>query len=568
MNPKFARFSLKLLLSGLIILGLATVNLAPARPDWQSLQQQCTATDKYNPLMLCLPVTVTVIDEVNSEAWEQTPSSLLAKREPTYLAAKRRLAYTAEGKGKLLYKKDFSEFRLVTSGTPETTRIEDSVMFNQGYTLEGVDARPVWYHHDVITRGGSTVYTPFKFQILYPFQPSGKAEEATKNYNLIPLRVCAVGSTLSQDLYGGELPDEHIQEELVTPERMKQFVAAHGFQKSYAWRETFVPGRNWTDHRLTIKVVIGEPCGEPLRIAVSTLDGLERYCFSEASLGKLEFTLTADVTPASLADEVTWTLPDLQGSTRETLPPGAKGRTIKVTYTNLPKNNSDFGSKTIKAVVKKDQCEGQAQKEIRFFFPAFAKNNPGGIDPNWFYYWKQTSACVGPARFGGGTGQCSISPNSRDLGYYRSTVFDTVYYICDLRDLGADFPFVAKRVEQGRWADLKVTGIDTFGVACLHENAHYLHFTQWWKPYQTSDKFLDANHNGILDEKEKLLDKDGDLVPDALEEGLHLDPKNRNTYGIGPNGDDEEALCWFAEATWKIGSADKEDWAKPGKQWK
>jgi hypothetical protein len=116
--------------------------------------------------------------------------------------------------------------------------------------------------------------------------------------------------------------------------------------------------------------------------------------------------------------------------------------------------------------------------------------------------------------------------------------------------------------------DVRVTGIDTFAVACLHENAHYTHFTQWWKQYRTGDKFQDANRNGILDEKEELLDKDGDLVPDALEEGLHVDPKNRNTYGIGPNGDDEEFLCWMAEATWKIGSADMEDWAKPGKQWK
>jgi hypothetical protein len=241
---------------------------------------------------------------------------------------------------------------------------------------------------------------------------------------------------------------------------------------------------------------------------------------------------------------------------------------IKVTYTNLPKANSDLGLKTITATLKHNRCQAQAQKELRFFFPALAKNNPGGAEPNWFYYWAQTSACVGPARFGGGTGQCSINTSSRDLGYYRNTVFDTIYYICDLKNLGPDFPFVAKRIDGGKWADLRVTGIDTFGAACLHENAHYTHFTQWWKAYQTADKFLDTNKNRILDEKEEKLDKDGDLVPDALEEGLHLDPKNRNTYGIGPDGDDEEALCWFAEAGWKIGKADKEDWAKPGKQWK
>jgi hypothetical protein len=31
---------------------------------------------------------------------------------------------------------------------------------------------------------------------------------------------------------------------------------------------------------------------------------------------------------------------------------------------------------------------------------------------------------------------------------------------------------------------------------------------------------------------------------------------------------DEEAICWKAEAAWPVGSADSEDWARPGKQWK
>ena len=267
---------------------------------------------------------------------------------------------------------------------------------------------------------------------------------------------------------------------------------------------------------------------------------------------------------------MTWTLPELEGSTRTVVPPEAKGRTVTVTYAGLPKSNAGFGPKTVTATLTREKCDVpfRAQKEVRFFFPALAKNNPGGGDPNWFHYWSQTSARVGPARFGGGSQTCGTGAGSRDLGYYRNREFEEVYHICDLKNLGPDFPFMAKRVEGNRWADLRVTGIDTFAVACLHENAHMTHFLQWWKPYRTEDKFLDSNKNNILDDKEKALDKDGDLVPDALEEGLHLDPHNRNTYGIGPNGDDEEALCWFAEAKWKVGSADKEDWAKPGKQWK
>ena len=43
------------------------------------------------------------------------------------------------------------------------------------------------------------------------------------------------------------------------------------------------------------------------------------------------------------------------------------------------------------------------------------------------------------------------------------------------------------------------------------------------------------------------------------------DTKN-NPRGKEPY-DDEELATWFEEAKWKIGNADKEDWAKPGKQW-
>jgi hypothetical protein len=113
-----------------------------------------------------------------------------------------------------------------------------------------------------------------------------------------------------------------------------------------------------------------------------------------------------------------------------------------------------------------------------------------------------------------------------------------------------------------------VYGIDTFAVACRHEQAHYLHFTTWWKQYRTSDKFLDTNRNGILDAKEQLLDKDGDLVPDTVETTANLNPNNPDTFGIAPDGNDEELLCWMAETTWKIRSADSQDWAKPGKQWR
>jgi hypothetical protein len=44
-----------------------------------------------------------------------------------------------------------------------------------------------------------------------------------------------------------------------------------------------------------------------------------------------------------------------------------------------------------------------------------------------------------------------------------------------------------------------------------------------------------------------------------------LDPTKK--YSYPGNSDDEEILAWKEEANYKIGKADREDWAKPGKQW-
>ncbi|NNG02144.1 MAG: hypothetical protein HKM93_22360 [Desulfobacteraceae bacterium] len=307
--------------------------------------------------------------------------------------------------------------------------------------------------------------------------------------------------------------------------------------------------------------------GERIKVEITSPGDNERFCFPETTTGRLSFTATARVTPAKYSDQLVWMIEDIPGSDMVVEPIDRTGPTITVTCKKLPYKNSSFGPKKLYVRLKVGDCEVEATSHVRIYFPAFAANNPGGSEPNWFYYWKQTSAAVGPVRYGGTSHLCSTGA-SRDLGYYRSTIFDSVYHICNLRNLGDDFPFIAKKDNNSSLGEVKVYGIDTFAVACRHENAHYTHSQSWWKQYHTADKFKDTNRNGILDTQEQLLDKDGDLVPDSIESGLGLDPSNKNTFGIGPDGDDEELLCWMAETVWKIGSADSADWAKPGKQWR
>ena len=307
--------------------------------------------------------------------------------------------------------------------------------------------------------------------------------------------------------------------------------------------------------------------GERLKVSIVAPTANERFVFSETSPGVLSFTAKATVSPSGYKNDLVWEVEKIDGSILTLDPANARGSEITIKFTNLPTQNKQFGPKKLIARLVVEDCKAEASQSVRIFFPTFAKNNPSGNIPNWFYYWNQTPARVGPARYGGSMGQCAGSSRENLLGYYRSTVFDSVYYICNLQRLGDKFPFDAKQNVGGYMETVRVTGIDTFAVASQHENAHYTHAQLWWKQYHTTDKFKDTNRNGILDDKEQLLDKDKDLVPDASEPQYSLNPNNKNTFGIGPDGDDEEYLAWQAETAWNAGSANTVDWARPGKQW-
>lgn len=63
-----------------------------------------------------------------------------------------------------------------------------------------------------------------------------------------------------------------------------------------------------------------------------------------------------------------------------------------VTFSGLPRSNSDFGVKQTNVEVMKtgshhNQALCRREVYIEVFFPLTAKNNPKAKDPNWYYYW-------------------------------------------------------------------------------------------------------------------------------------------------------------------------------------
>ena len=342
------------------------------------------------------------------------------------------------------------------------------------------------------------------------------------------------------------------------------------------------------------------PQAKDTTITLDVRPSRERYVFSEDSLGELVMELEAEVSPKAYEDKVQWELPNLEGSERLTEPESSVGAKLKATYKGLPVSNNDFGKKRIKARIQVDACRVEDEKEVSFFFPRDARNHPGNrnkpsdqMTPNWFYYWHQTSAKVAVEPKFDDQGRIAPVANNQGCqgrwsGYYENVYFDTTFHICDLKKkLGEKFKSDQSWRRDGN--DLKrytTTGIDTYATISRHEYCHVKNFRQWWYPYrytlisQTNPSATDIDGNGIEDAEQNSRDSDLDYVPDTVEDmnsAAGMDKHNAcslfpggNCGGMGQleKTNDEEIMCIVEEAdNWTAGSADKEDWAVPGKQW-
>ena len=528
------------------------------------LQSQCNEYDKQNPKMTCLPVRVSVTDEVLEQAMDRTPSGMLPHPGTKYTTYYKTFSHTAEAKGKLLYEKDFASFYLIASATPKTTNIQGLVWWEQYYDYEGPNATPIRRRQDHRT-SPSTIHRPFQLSILYPFEADNPATQASHNMHIDGTHVLFPAPD-SADVYGTSLPDEHANEPMITPAVMKTFVKADGFQRTYSWTLKDGDGELTERHRLTINVKIGDICRDnnDIKIAIRTIDGMEKYKFSDAKPGKLTVTLQADVTPASYADKVEWDLPEIAGSQRQITPAEARGPQVTIEYTSLPKSNDSFGEKVVKAKVDVDSCSAEAQKQLRFYYPRDAKNNPEGLAPNWFYYWAQTPAAKPHGKTmdveyaGGNFSNC----RQKDVpAIFNPSFGENTLYVCDLSKLGENFTLVYPLLDRTQpnpyFGMRRSEGIDTFALGVIHEYRHYLAHHQW--------------REGKSKAQIQAGDRDDDGVPDALEPAMLFDPTKFQTYMPDPRldkvGGDEEWLAYEDMRDYAIGAFDKQDWGCPGKQW-
>lgn len=313
--------------------------------------------------------------------------------------------------------------------------------------------------------------------------------------------------------------------------------------------------------------VIAEGPREPIELTVIEPKEKARYEFSTAG-NVLVLDLEVKTKPERYADSVEWTVPELEGVTRRVREGTLTGRRLEVIYENLPKENTQFGKKKVTATLKAGACTATETKEVRFFYPRDAKNNPGGEHYNWFYYWKQTPAAhpfgqtVG-IEFGGT--QFDACKDFHVPAMFKPAYMYKTIHVCDLTaKLNKKFLITFPAVKRSVPATLTTkswktaTHIDTFAVLMRHEFIHFNAYHTW--------------REGKSEAQMDLEDTDTDGVIDSLEPGMGFVVGKYQTYwGDDPefkniNGD-EEFLAYEAMYDYANGTYDEYDWGHPGKNW-
>lgn len=205
-----------------------------------------------------------------------------------------------------------------------------------------------------------------------------------------------------------------------------------------------------------------------------------------------------------------------------------------------------------------EDCDCQAEKEVRVFFHPEAKNHPGngaGETPNWFYYWMQTGAAEGLAALYSKVITSPLAGDSKPQGQYNYA--EDAIYLSDAIYSGRCFPRSAK------FGGGKSGGIDCMAEILRHENQHKLERWEWWGAANpVAEGFIGRPG-----------DPDYDLVPTEVETGLakerDCDPHKPYSCSGRPNGyvKDMEMNAYNVGWGWQRGDAKAEDWACDESQW-
>ena len=213
---------------------------------------------------------------------------------------------------------------------------------------------------------------------------------------------------------------------------------------------------------------------------------------------------------------------------------GVEG-TLSVHPHTFPQNISDFGPSTVAATaVSGNQSVGSKSVNVRCFFSMMGADYhrlaPAASTPNFYEYWKQTSA---------NSGNHLYNPNPKNQNWSGS-------YAKAIGDNPALSYFEIHPLANAH--------IDHFAKTCLHEDRHRLDFQDMWP--NAYPETLAARLTW---------DRDLDYVKNNYESIWGFDPDDPDSDNDGHI--DFEDRGFNAELAWTNGSANSEDWAVGGAQW-
>jgi len=256
------------------------------------------------------------------------------------------------------------------------------------------------------------------------------------------------------------------------------------------------------------------PHGDPRTAPVDSGRGQNEYTFSSATPGVLTINFEASVKPSSsgilqhIKDRVSFSVEGIGGSKVQWDAANPNGRSsvrggelvAKATFTNLPAKIDDFGKKKVQLLVDGNPIE---KTNIEVFFPRDAQNHPGGQanSPNWFYYYLQTVAKLGP------------KPNIKYPATGTPQAGHTSHFdpgpdeICI--DDGSIRGYTPPYGAYGR-----LYGIDNFAWCVTHEMQHYKDWVDFWDVdnHRTAKWIAAKGKRGPNDEL------DGDRIPNRVED--------------------------------------------------
>jgi hypothetical protein len=286
-----------------------------------------------------------------------------------------------------------------------------------------------------------------------------------------------------------------------------------------------------------IGLEITTPNGDPTTSAGANATNERTY-----STAGVDPTVTVPCAAASVADPtlLRWTIDDV-GSIRATWSPSVPGDPYTgtgvsptATFTGMPPNYTDFGAKTITLTVDgRPNCPGQDTQIVEIFFGKDDTNNPGGTDPNWYYYWSQALGVTGDHTYNGA------------LSTSNTTVTSATSWTIEI---GSNASWPGGNPPTGQ------TYINGFWATNLHEFWHRDHRVHnfsvhgAWSPPAAED----IDGDGICDREPS--DPAGHTG--GWEGIIGTDPNVTNSTEAGGN---------WAESNGVYGHQSK-DWASPGSQ--